>query len=103
MKVVINPEVFDILDDFYRISRDRHITLSLETCLAKIDRLETAIMDFAKYAEILHSEPYRDDWKKKGYNEFIAEDFHFAYKIYVLPDGEKVLRIHDAVHSLLNH
>ena len=29
------------------------------------------------------------------------EDFHFAYQIYTLEDGTEIVRIHDAVHSLL--
>ena len=61
------------------------------------------MLQFANYAEILHKEPYREDWRSKGYYEFVAEDFHFAYRVYRLPNGEKVLRYHDAVHSLLNY
>lgn len=31
------------------------------------------------------------------------EDFHFAYQIYTLPDGQEIVRIHDACHSLIYH
>ena len=36
-----------------------------------------------------------------GIHEFICEDFHFAYQVYRLEDGEMIVRVHDAVHSLL--
>lgn len=103
MKVVIDPQVYNVLDEFYEASREVHITLGLSECLAKIDRLELSMRQFAEYAEIFHKEPYRQDWRDAGYYEYITEDFHFAYRVYVLPNGEKVLRYHDAVHSLLNY
>ena len=34
---------------------------------------------------------------------FVDKDFHFAYRIYMLEDGERIVRVHDAVHSLLYH
>ena len=33
----------------------------------------------------------------------IDKDFHFAYKIYTMDNGERIVWIHDAVHSLLYH
>ena len=103
MHVVIDPKVFEILDEFYTISCKKHVTLSFEECISKINRLEHAMKEFSQYAEILHKEPYRKDWRDLGYSEFVSEDFHFAYRIYILPNGEKVLRYHDAVHSYLNY
>lgn len=103
MKVVISPIVYEILDGFYEQSRRLHCTLTEETCQAKIDRLEAAMYNFRNYASNFQREPYRDDWRTEGYYEVEFEDFHFAYRIYELPDGEQVLMYHDAVHSLLNH
>ena len=103
MKVVIDSQVYNVLDEFYEKSREAHVTLGLSECLAKIDRLEHSMLQFAEYAEVFHKEPYRQDWHKAGYYEYITEDFHFAYRVYVLPNGEKVLRYHDAVHSYLNY
>ena len=103
MKVVIDSQVYNVLDEFYEKSREAHVTLGLSECLAKIDRLEHSMLQFAEYAEVFHKEPYRQDWCKAGYYEYITEDFHFAYRVYVLPNGEKVLRYHDAVHSYLNY
>ena len=103
MRVVIDPQVYNVLDEFYKASREAHITLGLSECLAKIERLELSMRQFAEYAEIFHKEPYRQDWRDAGYYEYITEDFHFAYRVYVLPNGEKVLIYHDAVHSFLNY
>ena len=103
MKVVIDQKVFDVLREFYTISCRIHFSLDYSTCIAKMNRLESAMLKFANYAEIFHKEPYREDWRNLGYYEFVTEDFHFAYRIYALPNGEKVLRYHDAVHSKLNY
>ena len=103
MIVVIDKKVYDMLEAFYEQSRRLHCTLTEETCRAKIDRLEAAMYNFQRYAHVFCKEPVRKDWKAKGYYEMETEDFHFAYRVYGLPNGEEVLRYHDAVHSLLNH
>ena len=89
--------------DFYIASIRLHETLDEDTCLRKIDRLEQSMRHFARYAEIFHKKPYRQDWDDAGWYDYCTEDFHFAYTVNVLPDGRKVLVYHDAVHSLLNH
>lgn len=61
------------------------------------------MFNFQRYAHVFCKEPVRQDWKANGYYEMETEDFHFAYRVYVLPNGKEVLRYHDAVHSLLNH
>jgi len=33
----------------------------------------------------------------------VHEEIVSAYRIYVLEDGERIVRVHDAVHSLLYH
>ena len=43
------------------------------------------------------------EWKQAGYYEYYTEGFHFAYKVYRLPSGEKALYYHDAVHDTLNY
>ncbi len=103
MRVYIDKQVYQVLDDFYDISMKNHITLDYPTVIAKIDRLEKAMCNFAPFAEIVQREPYRRDWRNAGYKELWAEGFHFAYKIYQLPNGEKVLFYHDAVHDKLNY
>ena len=103
MKVYIDKLVYQVLDEFYDASMKNHITLDYPTVKAKIDRLENAMYNFADKAEKVHVEPYRRDWKEAGFSEFYTEGFHFAYKVYELPDGERVLYYKDAVHDKLNY
>ena len=103
MIVYIDKHVYQVLDEFYEVSMKKHITLDLPTVLAKIDRLEKAMYDFADKAEKVRKVPYRKDWQNVGYNELCVEGFHFAYKIYYLPNGEKILYYHDAVYDSLNY
>ena len=41
------------------------------------------------------------EWTENGYREFICEDFHVAYQIYIMNDGTEIVRIHDACHSFI--
>ncbi len=103
MKVYIDKQVYQVLDEFYDASMKKHITLDYPTVLAKIDRLEQALYDFAAVAGRINTPPYRKDWQLAGYKELYVEHFHFAYKLYSLPTGETVLYYHDAVHDTLNY
>lgn len=103
MIVYVDDKVYDVLDHFYEVSMRKHITLDYQTVLNKIDRMEQAMHDFAEYAESFHRTPYRRDWQEAGYYEYTFERFHFAYKVYSLSNGEKVLYYHDAVHETLNY
>ena len=103
MKVYIDKQVYQVLDEFYDASMKKHITLDYPTVLAKIDRLEQALYDFAAVAGRVNTLPYRKDWQLAGYKELYVEHFHFAYKLYSLPTGETILYYHDAVHDTLNY
>ena len=103
MKTYVDNHVFDVMWEFYEKSLELHPALDYATVINKINRLEKALYEFSAYADIFHREPYLPQWRDAGYLEFVCEDFHFAYKIYHLPTGEKILRFHDAVHSLLCH
>ena len=103
MRIYIDNRVYDELDRFYTISMQIHASLDYDTVVAKIDRLEKALTEFADYAEIFHKHPYRHDWDQLGYYEYSVEKFHFAYKVYQLPSGEKILYYHDVVHDTLNY
>ena len=103
MKVYIDKQVYQVLDEFYDASMKKHITLDYPTVLAKIDRLEQALYDFAAVAGRVNTPPYRKDWQLAGYKELYVEHFHFAYQLYSLPTGETVLYYHDAVHDTLNY
>ena len=102
MIVYIDEIVYNVLDEFYDASMRKHPSLDYQTVIAKIDRLEKALYDFADYAEMFHGGPYRRDWREAGYNQYNVEGFNFAYRVYVLPTGEKLLYYHDAVHDSLN-
>ena len=103
MKVYIDKVVYQVLDEFYDASMRNHITLDYPTIIAKIDRLEQAMYDFASEADKVNHVPYRKDWQTAGYRELYVEHFHFAYKVYSLPTGETVLYYHDAVHDTLKY
>ena len=102
MIVYISDMVYKVLDEFYDASMKKYVTLDYNTVVAKIDRLEKAMYEFSSIAQKMHAKPYRKDWQIAGYREFYTEGFHFAYEIYTLPDGEKVLYYRDAVHDTLN-
>ena len=40
---------------------------------------------------------------KNNWQDFICEDFHFAYEVVLDKDGQEVVFVRDAVHSLLYH
>ena len=103
MIVYIDDRVYDVLDEFYDASMRKHPSLDYQTVVAKIDRLEKALYDFADYAEMFNGEPYKREWREKGYKQYNVEDFNFAYRVYLMPDGEKLLYYHDAVHDFLNY
>lgn len=103
MKVYIDNKVYEVLDNFYDVSMRNHISLDYPIVIAKINRLEKAMRDFAEYAEIFHINPYKREWQEAGFYEYYTEGFHFAYKVYCLSSGEKVLYYHDAVHDTLNY
>ena len=64
--------------------------------LAEMERTSISVDESEKrITELIHD---------FGYHEFIAEDFHFAYKIYTIEEtGEQVAYVVDACHSLLYH
>jgi hypothetical protein len=103
MRVFIDKEVHLQIESFYEAAMAHHITLDEVTVIKKIDRLYDAMESLGTYAEIYPIARLNAEWISKGYQEFICEDFHFAYKIYTMDDGEKIVWIHDAVHSLLYH
>lgn len=101
MKVYIEQTVHKQIEQFYEEALLKHDALDELTVTKKIQRLYDALEALGDYAYIYPLARLKSDWIKKGYREYICEDFHFAYQIYVLDDGERIVRIHDAVHSLL--
>ena len=103
MTVYIDNKVYDVLEHFYDVSMRLHVTLDYPTVIAKMDRLEQSLYHFANFAEMFHRKPYRRDWQEAGYFDYYVEGFHFAYTVYQLQSGEKVLYYHDVVHDTLNY
>ena len=103
MRVFIDKNVHLQIESFYEAAMTHHISLDEATVIKKIDRLYDAMESLGTYAEIYPIARLNPEWISKGYQEFICEDFHFAYKIYTMDDGERIVWIHDAVHSLLYH
>ena len=104
MIVRIDKNVHVQIAEFYAISMSLHPTLDKATVERKKSRLYAAIRELEIYATIYPKARYKQSWIDAGYHEFIAEDFHFAYKIYKIEEtGESVAYIVDACHSLLYH
>ncbi len=95
MIVRIDNNVHVQIAEFYAISLALHPALDEAVVERKKARLYAAIYPLARY---------KQSWIDAGYHEFIAEDFHFAYKIYTIEEtGEQVAYVVDACHSLLYH
>ncbi len=101
MNVFIDKKVHCCIEDFYDSAILNHEALDEITVLKKIHRLYEALEGLGIYAYIYPLARFKKEWIDKEYREFICEDFHFAYQIYVLEDGSEIVRIHDACHSLL--
>ena len=103
MRVVVREKVFEALDEFYAASLEKHPTLDLQTVLNKEERLFNALQKLGETYYLYHEPRYILDWIRKGYSDFIYEDFHFAFHVVVLPSGEMVVSVEDVRHSLLFH
>jgi len=103
MKVYISRSVHLAIEEFYDIALQRHPALDEETVIRKMQRLYDAMESLGKYAHIYPLARYKSEWLKKGYKEFICEDFHFAYTIVENEYGEEIVLIEDACHSFLYH
>lgn len=101
MKVYVDKRVHRQIESFYENALLLHEALDEITIKRKIDRLYDALEGLGTYAQIYPLARYKKEWIILGYREFICEDFHFAYQIYTMEDGTEIVRIHDAVHSLL--
>lgn len=101
MKVYIDQQVHWRIEDFYENALLNHEALDEVTIIKKIARLYDSLESLGTYAHIYPMARFKEEWINKEYREYICEDFHFAYQIYLLDNGTEIVRIHDAVHSLL--
>ena len=102
MKVLVKPLVRERLDEFYEAAMKHHITLGEETVLAKKERLISALSTLETIQGFSKAR-YNDMWKQNGWHDFICEDFHFAYELAQDEEGNDVVVVQDAIHSLLFH
>ena len=102
MKILIEERVHQAIESFYdaAILKHWHI-LSFDTVESKKNRLYDGLESLANYATIFPKARLKKEWIKKGWQEFICEDFHFAYEITVDIHGKTVIVVHDAVNSFL--
>ena len=102
MKIIVEERVHQAIDSFYDAAILKHWhTLSYEIVERKKDRLYDGLESLVDYATIFPKARLTQEWIEKEWQEFICEDFHFAYEITVDVRGESVIVIHDAVHSFL--
>lgn len=102
MKIIVEERVHQAIDSFYDAAILKHWhTLSYEIVERKKDRLYDGLESLVDYATIFPKARLKQEWIEKEWQEFICEDFHFAYEITVDVLGETVIVIHDAVHSFL--
>ena len=102
MKILVEERVHQAIDSFYDAAILKHWhTLCYEIVERKKDRLYDGLASLSDYATIFPKARLKKEWVKKGWQEFICEDFHFAYEITVDTLGETIIIVHDAVHSFL--
>ena len=101
LKVRIEDEVFEDLQDFYDYNLKKHPTLDEATVLNKEQRLISALNHLSTYAHTDHKVVKHLPWVRKGYKDYYVEGFHFGYKIETLPTGERVVVVYEACHELL--
>jgi hypothetical protein len=100
MKVVVLPVVENRIDDFYIAAMQKHPLLSKETVMAKKNRLMASLQTLS-YTQGFRKARMNKYWQSRGWHEFVCEDFHFAYEIVRNKDGDRMVIVHDAEHSLL--
>ena len=101
LEVRIEDGVFLDLTEFYKFSLKKHSALDESTVLKKEQRLIRALKELGKYALTDHREVRHLLWVQKGYKDYYVDGFHFGYKIEILPSGEQVVVVYEALHELL--
>lgn len=103
MKVVVSPQAYAALEDFYTVAIDTHPTLDEETVLRKIERLENALQRLGYFPYSCPKVRYRKKWIEEGCRDFVFEDLHAAYKIVKDKHETKYVFVVDVCHSKLYH
>lgn len=102
MQIIVEPRVHQAIDSFYDAAIFRHWhTLSYETVESKKQRLYAGIRSLSDYHSVFGMAKMKREWIREGWQEFICEDFHFAYEVVLDRNGQKMIVVRDAVHSML--
>lgn len=103
MRVIISPMVHEVIDEFYEYALMNHETYDEISVIKKKNRLYNAMSSLGRYARIHPKTRLKREWIENDYYEFISEDFHFAYYVAEDENGNEIVIIADACHSLLYH
>ena len=102
MKVIVSPIVRIKINEFYKAAMRNHPSLSEETVLKKANRMFKGLQ-ILSLTQGFPEARLHQEWISKGWRELVIEDFHFAFELVDNVDGERILDVRDAVHSLLYH
>ncbi len=103
MRIIIDKRVRREIFDFYDAAMQLHPSLSWEAVSKKAERLYSELNSLADYYTIYPKARLKKEWVEAGWQEFVCEDFHFAFEVCMDEQGRQFIWIHDAVHSLLYH
>lgn len=103
MRVIVKDTVYQAVEEFYEAAMENHPSLDIRTVLKKEERMYRALQSLGRTYYLYQAPHFIQEWKDKGYSDFIYEDFHFAFLVSVIPSGELVVSVEDARHSLLFH
>lgn len=103
MKVILSNEAKYAINSFYQKALELHETLDETTVKNKIKRLYAGIRELKTFYSLYPKARYKEEWIQQGYRDFTIEDFHIAYRLVKLENGETVVYVADACHSLLYH
>lgn len=102
MKVIVSPIVRIKINEFYKAAMRNHSSLSEETVLKKADRMFKGLQNLSLTQGFSEARLHQE-WKSNGWRELVIEDFHFAFEVVDNIDGEQIVVVRDAIHSLLYH
>ena len=102
MKVIISPTVRIKINEFYKAAMRNHPSLSEDTVLKKANRMFKGLQ-ILSLTQGFSEARLHQEWRANGWRELVIEDFHFAFEVVDNVDGERIVIVHDAVHSLLYH
>ena len=101
MRVLVNDNIEEKLSQFYAISMALHPTLDQEVVDNKMRRLLLSLHLLGRYADSLPYATTKQEWIDNHYRDYHKENFHFAYRVEVLSNAERVVVVYDVCHDLL--